>query len=104
MSTKGMLPPVSLALHGTWSRRIFLTLRDADGPLNTRQLRIRCGVVTAKQHTAFHNALRRLALGRHILSWPSGSDWHINNEEIDVCVQEYRSIPLRLDSLHKELL
>ena len=50
---------------GKWQRRILATLRDAHGPLTTRQLRIRCGVLP---HTgsAMRNALKALTRDQYL--------------------------------------
>lgn len=46
---------------GKWQKRIIHTLLDAHQPLNTRQLRIRCGMVTENaQGSLMRNTLMQM--------------------------------------------
>ena len=53
---------------GKWQRRIIESLRDAHGPLTTRQLRIRCGMLRHMDPTgsAMRNTLMTLAKGQYL--------------------------------------
>ena len=53
---------------GKWQRRILATLRNAHGPLTTRQLRIRCGMLPSMDPTgsAMRNPLMALVRDQYL--------------------------------------